>query len=77
MIIRKNERALAAMRESGRLAATVRDAVAAKIAPGVTTEELSSFAGEMIRGLGAESAFLGYREFPGEICISGACPPCG
>ncbi|MCE9614111.1 MAG: type I methionyl aminopeptidase [Lentisphaerae bacterium] len=70
MIGIKSAADLDAMRESGRLAARVRDAVAAKVGPGVTTLELSEFAGEMIRELGGESAFLGYHGYPGIICTS-------
>ena len=70
MIIVKNEEELAKMRASAELAARVRDAVAEKTCPGITTLELSKFAGKMIRDLGGASAFLGYRGYPGEICIS-------
>jgi methionyl aminopeptidase len=40
------------------------------VAPGVTTGELDAWAGELIRSLGARSAFLGYRGFPGYVCVS-------
>jgi len=58
------------MRASGRLAAQVRDAIAKEVVPGAVTRDLSEHAGEMIRELGGKSAFLGYRGYPGEICIS-------
>ncbi len=58
------------MRESCRMAAEVRDAVAEKIRPGVTTLELSEYAGRLITERGGESAFLGYQGFPGIICAS-------
>ncbi len=58
------------MRPSSRMAARVRDEVAARVAPGVTTGELSEFAGKRIRELGGKSAFLGYRGYPGQICVS-------
>ena len=58
------------MRESGRIAARVREQVADRIRPGMTTGELDVYAGEAIREIGAESAFLGYRGYPGQICIS-------
>lgn len=58
------------MRASGRLAAWVRDEVAAKAAPGVTTGELAALADELIRSRGAVSAFKGYRGYPGTICVS-------
>lgn len=71
MIIIKNDADLEGMRESGRIAARVRDEVVRRISPGVSTLELSEYAGELIRGYGgAESAFLGYRGYPGQICVS-------
>ena len=70
MIIVKSDADLEAMRVSGGVAARVRDRVAARVAPGMTTGELGDFAGAVIREYGAESAFLGYRGFPGEICVS-------
>jgi len=70
MIIRKSPEQLARMRQSCRIAASVRDKVAGKVGPGVTTGELAEYAGELIREAGAESAFLGYRGYPGLICTS-------
>ncbi|MBM4143088.1 MAG: type I methionyl aminopeptidase [Lentisphaerae bacterium] len=70
MIPVKSAAELERMRASGRLAAEVLRAVLREVSPGVTTEELAGFAGEMIRRAGARSAFLGYRGFPGEICVS-------
>jgi len=70
MIVIKSAAELERMRASGHLAAVVRDSVAAKVSPGVKTIELSDYAGELIKKLGAESAFKGYRGYPGNICIS-------
>ncbi|MBN1558178.1 MAG: type I methionyl aminopeptidase [Lentisphaerae bacterium] len=70
MIVIKRGADLEAMRESGGVAARVRDAVAERIAPGVTTGELGDYAAEVMRAHGAESAFLGYRGYPGQICVS-------
>jgi methionyl aminopeptidase len=70
MIVVKNAVDLKGMRASGHIAARVRDAVAKMAGPGVTTGELGDYAGELIKGFGAESAFLGYRGFPGQICVS-------
>ena len=70
MIIIKSESEIEAMRASGRVAGTVRDAVAGKVAPGVTTNELADYAGELIKQHGAKSTFLGYRGYPGKMCIS-------
>jgi len=70
MIIVKSEFEVERMRESGRIAASVRDRVAEKVGPGITTGELGDFAAELIEGFGARSAFLGYRGYPGQICVS-------
>jgi methionyl aminopeptidase len=70
MIPIKTEGELTAMRASGRVAAAVLAQVASAVAPGVTTGELDELARRLIREQGAESAFLGYRGFPGAICVS-------
>jgi methionyl aminopeptidase len=48
----------------------VLNGLARGIAPGVTTSEINSLAGELIQKTGSVSAFLGYRGFPGNVCIS-------
>ncbi|GDY19875.1 methionine aminopeptidase [Verrucomicrobiota bacterium] len=70
MIIIKNERELGLMRAAGAVAGSVLDDVAAFIAPGVSTKEIDEFAAARIRHYGARSAFLGYRKYPCNICIS-------
>ena len=70
MIAVRKDKDLETMRESCRIAAEVRDAVAENIRPGVTTRELSEYAGRRIKERGGESAFLGYQGFPGIICAS-------
>ena len=69
-IIIKNAADLEGMRASGHIAARVRDTVAKSVSPGVTTGELGDYAAELFKGFGAESAFLGYKGFPGQICVS-------
>lgn len=59
-----------AMREAGRIAAGVLRACGELIQPGVTTGEVDQGAAELISERGCRSAFLGYRGFPGNICIS-------
>ena len=58
------------MRAAGRAAAIVLDRLAKLVAPGVTTGEIDRAAAEFMAELGCRSAFLGYRNFPGQICIS-------
>src|SRR3954468_4272994 len=70
MIILKSERDIEAMRISGALAAEVLDLVGGWIKPGVTTREIDSYAAALIKERGARSAFLGYRKYPGNLCIS-------
>jgi len=70
MIIVKTPDELARMRASGRLAARVLATLAQAVAPGMTTCELDRLAAELIRAQGARSAFLGYRGYPGHICVS-------
>jgi methionyl aminopeptidase len=70
MIILKSERDLEAMRPAGHVAANVLNDVAAFIQPGVTTRQVDEFAGARMKHYGAKSAFLGYRKFPCQICIS-------
>ncbi len=70
MIILKNERDLAAMRPACTIAGSVLEEVAAWVKPGVTTREIDAFAASRIKSYGAKSAFLGYRKYPCQICIS-------
>lgn len=70
MIILKSERDLEAMRPACVVASTVLEEVAAFIQPGVTTKQVDDFAASRIKLLGAKSAFLGYRKYPCQICIS-------
>ena len=70
MIIIKNERDIEAMRVSGSLAAGVLDTVCKWIRPGLTTKEIDEYAAGLIKERSAKSAFLGYRKYPGNICIS-------
>jgi methionyl aminopeptidase len=70
MIILKSERDLEAMRPACALATSVLDEVAAFIRPGVTTKQVDDFAASRIKHYGAKSAFLGYRKYPCQICIS-------
>lgn len=69
-IILKNERDLEAMRPACGVARAVLDDVTAMIQPGLTTREVDLFAAERIRSYGARSAFLGYRNYPCNVCIS-------
>lgn len=58
------------MAAAGAIQAAALDVVAAKIRPGVRTEELDSAVERFIRSQGAIPTFKGYRGFPGSICAS-------
>jgi methionyl aminopeptidase len=58
------------MRSAGRAAATVLSRLAQLVEPGVTTGEIDAKAAEWMAELGCRSAFLGYRNFPGQTCLS-------
>ncbi len=73
MIILKSADEIRRMRESGRIAARVRDALARLVAPGVTTRELDVEAARLMAAMGARSAFLGYHGYPGHTCLSVDC----
>lgn len=75
MIIR-NETERANLIEGGRRLAAVLKALRAKVAPGVTAEELDDLAEALIRDGGDEPCFLGYtpeggqRPYPAALCVS-------
>src|SRR2546422_2850090 len=70
MIILKSERDLEAMRPACAVASAVLEEVASFIQPGVTTKQVDDFAASRMKHYGARSAFLGYRKFPSQMCIS-------
>jgi methionyl aminopeptidase len=69
-IIFKSASDLEVMRPACVVAGQVLDAIAAFIRPGVTTRQVDDFAAEQIKSHGAKSAFLGYRKYPCQTCIS-------
>ena len=58
------------MRAAGRLVGQVLTALAAKVAPGVTTADLDAIAEGLIVDAGAIPAFKGYHGYPATICAS-------
>lgn len=69
-IVLKNPREIEQMRLAGRLAAEILDKVADFVRPGITTGEVDRYAADLMKESGCKSAFLGYKKFPGHICIS-------
>lgn len=70
MIPIKSPSEIERMRRACVAAAEVLRAVAVLVEPGRTTAQLNEAAGEFIRQRGGKSAFLGYRGYPGEVCVS-------
>lgn len=70
MIVYKTEVEIAKMRIAGAIAATVLEQTANFIRPGLTTKDVDNFAKSRIFSYGAVSAFLGYRNYPCNICVS-------
>ena len=70
MIPIKSAREIEKMRQSCQAASEILEQVSAFNRPGITTGEVDRHAAELIAAAGCRSAFLGYRGFPGNICIS-------
>lgn len=66
----KTRREIEAMRESGRMLATVLQALKPKVVSGISTKQLADIAAAELKALGGEPSFLGYQGFPDVICIS-------
>lgn len=61
---------IAAIRESGRMLASVLRTVAQSVQPEMSTKQLADIAANELKALGGEAAFLGHEGFPDVICIS-------
>ena len=70
MIVLKSERDLELMRPACVVAGKVLEEIAVFIKPGITTRQVDEFAAARIKAHGAKSAFLGYRKYPCQTCIS-------
>jgi methionyl aminopeptidase len=66
----KSEREIEQMRVAGQVASAILQALVREVEPGKTTGEIDRLAGELMREHDCKSAFLGYRGFPGQTCIS-------
>src|SRR3984893_13040686 len=58
------------MRASCKLASNILDALSGMLCPGITTKDVDQAGAKLMAEAGCRSAFLGYRRFPGNICIS-------
>ena len=76
MIKYKTEEEIAIMREGGKIHAKILKEVAKKVKPGVKTDELNSYAEQLIDEAGCTASFLGYqsydakRPYPAALCVS-------
>lgn len=66
----KTEEEIEAIRQSGRMLATVLAKIEEVIKPGMTGLEIDELANNMLKEMGSVPAFLGYQGFPNSICIS-------
>ncbi|KAL1536474.1 Methionine aminopeptidase 1D, chloroplastic/mitochondrial, variant 2 [Salvia divinorum] len=65
-----NEKGIACMRASGRLAAQVLQHAGTLVKPGITTDEIDQAVHQMIIDNGAYPSPLGYGGFPKSVCTS-------
>lgn len=76
MIKYKTEEEIAIMREGGKIHARILKEVAKKVKPGVKTDELNTYAEQLIDEAGCTASFLGYqpegtkRPYPAALCVS-------
>jgi methionyl aminopeptidase len=76
MIKYKTEEEIAIMREGGKIHARILKEVAKKVKPGVKTDELNSYAEQLIDEAGCTASFLGYQTpdadepYPAALCVS-------
>ncbi len=66
----KSAREIDRMRVAGAITSSILQALAKAVKPGVTTGEIDQLAADLMRENDCKSAFLGYRGFVGNICIS-------
>ena len=66
----KNRSQIAKLREANLIVADVLDTLEAAAKPGMSTWELNEIAARRLKQLKAESAFLGYHDYPAVLCTS-------
>ncbi len=58
------------IRKAAKAAASVRQSLCELVRPGMTTGDVDRMAAGLLSAAGGASAFLGYRGFPGILCVS-------
>jgi methionyl aminopeptidase len=66
----KTAREIEAMRQGGRMLATVLQVLRQRLQPGMSTKDLAVIAAAELKALGGQPTILGYEGFPDVICIS-------
>ena len=66
----KTSSEIAAMREGGKMLATILQLLKSEVASGMSTKDLADRAAIELKALGGQPSFLGYQGFPDVICIS-------
>lgn len=66
----KTEEEIESLKKSAEIVSGVLKVVKDNIKPGINAKKLDNLAYKTIRSLGAEPAFLGYRNYPATICLS-------
>jgi len=61
---------ISAMRDSGRMLASVLEILMARAEPGMSTKDLADLAARELTALGGKASFLGYQGFPDVLCVS-------
>ena len=70
MILIKSAQDLAIMRSAGEILADILAKVQREIKDGITTAQIDRLSVDLMAAAKVESAFLGYRGYPGNICVS-------
>jgi methionyl aminopeptidase len=66
----KTKQEIEAMRESGRMLATVLNVLKLQMNAGMSTKDLAQIAKQELRSLGGQPTFLGYFGYPDVLCVS-------
>lgn len=66
----KNDKEIERMRMACQCASRILEKTSALVRPGISTRDVDQAAADFMVEEGCKSAFLGYRGFPGNICIS-------
>jgi methionyl aminopeptidase len=66
----KTNQEIRAMRESGKMLATILQLLKNQLAPGMSTKDLADIAAAELKKLGGQPTFLGYQGFPDVLCVS-------